>query len=220
MSCKNCLQNYPGKLVKAEHRGNKWFCTECGDEITSKSQLQSEKTWDSYFLSICNVVASHSKCLSRQIGVVLVRDKSIIATGYNGPARGIPHCGSDRYEKDRRLQDAILQSSQVEEMGMKFHNLISSSCPRQILGFKSGQGLEWCIAAHAEQNCIANAARMGVCIKDATLYMNTQTPCKACLSTLINAGVGSIVVTSLEPYDNLGNFLLRNSEIKIRLFDI
>lgn len=180
----------------------------------------SYKNWDEYFLNTCNVVASHSKCLSRQIGAILVRDKSIIATGYNGPARGIPHCGSDRYEKDRRLQDAILQSSQVEEMGMKFHNLISSSCPRQILGFKSGQGLEWCIAAYAEQNCVANAARMGVCTLGSTLYMNTQIPCKTCLSILINAGVSDIVVTSLEPYDSLGDFLIEYSEMRIRLFDI
>jgi len=49
--------------------------------------------WDVYFYKICEAVASKSSCKSRQIGALLVRDKSIISTGYNGPARGIPHCG-------------------------------------------------------------------------------------------------------------------------------
>jgi dCMP deaminase len=49
--------------------------------------------WDRYFLSICDTVASNCKCRSRQIGAILVRDKSIISTGYNGPPRNTTHCG-------------------------------------------------------------------------------------------------------------------------------
>lgn len=49
-------------------------------------------TWDEYYLSICETVAKKSTCLSRQFGAILVRDKSIISTGYNGPARGVTHC--------------------------------------------------------------------------------------------------------------------------------
>ena len=48
--------------------------------------------WDKYFLDICNAVALNSKCHSRQIGAILVRDKVVICTGYNGPPRGFPHC--------------------------------------------------------------------------------------------------------------------------------
>ena len=48
--------------------------------------------WDLYFRNICDAVASKSPCHSRQIGAILVRDKSIVATGYNGPPRGVPHC--------------------------------------------------------------------------------------------------------------------------------
>ena len=48
--------------------------------------------WDAYFLSICETVAKQSTCLSRQFGAILVRDKSIISTGYNGPARDVRHC--------------------------------------------------------------------------------------------------------------------------------
>ena len=52
----------------------------------------SRDRWDPYFLDICRSVSTKSPCLSRQIGAILVRDNSIISTGYNGPPRGIPHC--------------------------------------------------------------------------------------------------------------------------------
>ena len=43
-------------------------------------------------MRIAKVVSTNSKCLSRKIGAVLVKDKSIISTGYNGPAKGVKHC--------------------------------------------------------------------------------------------------------------------------------
>jgi len=48
--------------------------------------------WDEYFLRIAKEVAGRSHCLSRQIGAILVKNRSIISTGYNGPPRGFPHC--------------------------------------------------------------------------------------------------------------------------------
>ncbi|MCE5201488.1 MAG: cytidine/deoxycytidylate deaminase family protein [Synergistaceae bacterium] len=48
--------------------------------------------WDSYFLLIAKVVASRSTCLRRKVGAVLVRDKQILSTGYNGAPKGISHC--------------------------------------------------------------------------------------------------------------------------------
>jgi dCMP deaminase len=51
--------------------------------------------WDEYFFQICESVARKSPCLSRQIGAILVRDQSIIATGYNGPPRGFKHCADE-----------------------------------------------------------------------------------------------------------------------------
>jgi dCMP deaminase len=143
-------------------------------------------SWDKYFHKITEVVASNSKCLSRKIGAILVRDNVVICTGYNGPPRGVPHC--------------------------------EGVCPRRAKGYASGEGLHLCPAAHAERNCIAHAARLGITVKGATLYMNSQIPCKDCLSELINAGVAEVVCTSLEPYDEMSKFLLAHSDIRIRAF--
>lgn len=49
-------------------------------------------SWDDYFLQITDLVASRSTCLRRKVGAILVRDKRILATGYNGAPQGLPHC--------------------------------------------------------------------------------------------------------------------------------
>ncbi|MBQ6454294.1 MAG: cytidine/deoxycytidylate deaminase family protein [Coriobacteriales bacterium] len=49
-------------------------------------------SWDEYFMSIADQVATRSTCLRRQIGAVIVKDKRLLATGYNGAPSGLPHC--------------------------------------------------------------------------------------------------------------------------------
>jgi len=49
-------------------------------------------SWDAYFMEIARTVATRSTCLRRQVGAVLVRQKRILATGYNGAPSGLPHC--------------------------------------------------------------------------------------------------------------------------------
>lgn len=99
------------------------------------------KNWDEYFLEICKTIGLNSKCLSRQIGAIIVRDKSILSTGYNGPPRGVPHCG-ERYARDENLYNKLNSDPVIHEM--MYHNEIEKMCPRKVLGFKSGEGLEWC----------------------------------------------------------------------------
>jgi len=48
--------------------------------------------WDEYFMEIAQVVAKRSSCIKRRIGAVIVRDKQILSTGYNGTPRGITNC--------------------------------------------------------------------------------------------------------------------------------
>jgi dCMP deaminase len=146
-------------------------------------------TWDKYFLYICESISSKSPCLSRQIGAIIVRENSIVSTGYNGPARGFPHCDS------------------IE-------------CPRRTMGFQSGEGLDHCPATHAEANCIANAARLGVSVRGASLYMSTQCPCKECMGLIVNAGLSEVIVTDLRPYHRLSLDIAQYGKVRIRRFEI
>ena len=54
--------------------------------------MNEHPKWDSYFLDIAHVVSTRAKCLKRTVGAVIVKDRQIIGTGYNGPVSGFPHC--------------------------------------------------------------------------------------------------------------------------------
>jgi len=56
-----------------------------------KKKLQ-RPSWDRYFIEIAKLVAPRSTCLRRQVGAVIVKDRHILATGYNGTPKGITHC--------------------------------------------------------------------------------------------------------------------------------
>ncbi len=51
--------------------------------------------WDSYFMQIAQVVSSRATCDRKHVGAVIVRDRSILATGYNGSIHGLPHCDEE-----------------------------------------------------------------------------------------------------------------------------
>jgi dCMP deaminase len=52
----------------------------------------SRPSWDQYFMAIADLAATRSTCLRRQVGAVVVKDKRILSTGYNGAPRGLAHC--------------------------------------------------------------------------------------------------------------------------------
>lgn len=134
--------------------------------------------WDNYFMSIANIVALKSHCYSVKRGVIIVKDNTILSTGYNGPPSKISHCES-------RTGGILI-------------------CPRKVMGYSSGEGLEYCPASHAEVNSIAHAARTGIGIKDATMYCAFEIPCRECAKIIINAGIKEIVVLELKVYDVKG----------------
>lgn len=171
--------------------------------------------WDKYFYNMAKTVEENSKCLSRKIGAVLVRDKSVISTGYNGPPRGVTHCNKRLVSK---LCDMHLAKEFHEYFGR--NNFELNECPRKTLGYKSGEGAEFCIAGHAERNALINAARNGINTYGTSLFLSCGVPCKDCLVEIINAGVQEVVVTDKnEFYDETSKFILKNSDLKIRNYN-
>jgi dCMP deaminase len=159
--------------------------------------------WDNYFLKMARTAGENSQCLSRKIGAIIVKDKSIISTGYNGPPRGVPTCDK-RWGVDKALSFDLPMDK-------------NGQCPRLAMGFKSGEGLEYCIAGHAERNAIVNTVREGgPSTKGATMYCDCGTPCTPCLVEIINSGIIEIVVTSLDLYDKTAEYLIKTSGIKVR----
>jgi len=85
------------------------------------------------------------------------------------------------------------------------------ACPRKAVGYPSGEGLHLCPAAHAEANCIVNAARLGIQTLDSTMYMNCPIPCAECTKLIINAGITHLVVED-------ASFYSTNTELMERLY--
>jgi len=175
-------------------------------------------TWDEYYLKICETVGSNSKCHSRQIGAILVRDNRIISTGYNGPPVGVPECRG-RYKIDKPMIK-FLKSKNVSqvEIDQAYEDKL---CPRRPMKFPSGEGLEWCCAIHAEKNCLLSAALQGIATKGATLYANMSiSPCTQCLGACVNAGIKEIVLLRNTTYDATVKWVKHFSYISIRKFKL
>ena len=172
--------------------------------------------WDQYFFELCTTVARKSRCLSRQVGCLIVRNNRVVATGYNGPPMGVPHCGEERFMKDSQLSTA-LGFKGIDELNRRD---IHTTCPRQLLGYTSGAGLEWCHALHAERNAITNAAFLGVETNRCTLYLNNIIPCKDCFGTIINAGIVEVICLDMIQYDKTSEYFQKYSSIKIREFSL
>ena len=58
--------------------------------------------WDEYFISIARLVSRRSTCLRRSVGAVLVKDRRLLTTGYNGAPSGLPHCAEAGCERQNR----------------------------------------------------------------------------------------------------------------------
>jgi dCMP deaminase len=103
--------------------------------------MSTRPTWDQYFLTITRQVAERSTCTRAKVGAVIVRDKNILATGYNGSPAGLPHCT----DVGCLIYTSRTPTGEVEE-----------NCFRTI---------------HAEINAIAQAAKNGAAIRDADIYI-------------------------------------------------
>lgn len=128
---------------------------------------------ENYYLDIAQTVSERSTCLRRCFGAIIVKNDSIISTGYNGAPRGRKNC---------------------DDLGY---------CYREKLGIPRGERYEMCRSVHAEANAIIAAPReqmLGstlymVCTSpvDGSI-MGGTTSCMMCKKLAINAGIEKIVV--------------------------
>jgi dCMP deaminase len=98
-------------------------------------------TWDQYFMTITRQVAERSTCPRAKVGAVIVRDRNILATGYNGAPAGVPHCT----DVGCLIYESRAPGGELE-----------SNCYRSI---------------HAEINAITQAAKNGAAIAGADIYV-------------------------------------------------
>jgi dCMP deaminase len=108
-------------------------------------------SWDEYWMEMAFTVGRKSKDPKCRVGAVIVRERLMVSTGFNGFARQV-------------FDDPSLLSDADEKLRL---------------------------ICHAEQNAIHNAARVGIALSGATIYV-TKFPCMACTNAIIQAGIGGI----------------------------
>lgn len=114
---------------------------------------QPRPEWNDYFMKIAELVASRSTCLRRSVGAIIVKDKRVLATGYNGAPAGIKHCAvvgclrqqmavasGERHELCRGIhaeQNAIIQAAYhgvaIRGASLYCTNLPCSICAKMII---------------------------------------------------------------------------------------
>ena len=123
-----------------------------------------------YYLDIAAAVAARSTCIRRQYGAVIVKNDTIVSTGYNGTARGLINCCD------------------------------LNECYREAHNIPHGQQYEKCKAVHAEVNAIINASREEMCGAILFLAgfengerMKNPTPCEMCSRMITNSGIRKVI---------------------------
>jgi dCMP deaminase len=133
----------------------------------SKPIGKGRPSWEDYFLDIAQVVASRSTCFRRKVGAVIVRDKQIISTGYNGAPKYQPNC---------------------QDLGY---------CYRDKNNIKSLTEIDRCraIGSHAESNAICLAAKFGSATDGTIIYIQGHTDiCVQCRGMIANAGILQAII--------------------------
>jgi dCMP deaminase len=115
-----------------------------------------------YFMGIALAVRARADCTGNRVGAVIVRDRRIVSTGYNGTPENMPNCS----------EGGCLRCAQRER-------------------FPSGTGYDLCICVHAEQNALLAAARFGIAMEGATVY-TTMRPCFGCTKEMLQARVEAV----------------------------
>ena len=141
---------------------------------------------------MAETVAGWSSCFqeNRHVGAVIVKDKRILATGYNGAPSGIKSC-ADRGE-----------------------------CLRRVRNIASGTMQEVCYAVHAEQNAIIQAAKLGISLDGAEMFVTHQ-PCVICTRMILNAGIKRVIYKNgypdefaLQLFKEAGVEIIKYSDLK------
>lgn len=131
--------------------------------MSDKTESNYERpSWDEYFIEVMDAVAKRATCDRGRSGCVIAKDKRLLATGYVGSPAGCVHCD----EADHEMHTVTLEDGTE-----------SRHCIR---------------TAHAEQNAIAHAARVGIALEGGTLYCN-MAPCYVCAKMIINSGIVRVV---------------------------
>lgn len=140
-------------------------------EVIKERNITMRPSKEIYYLNIASQIGLRSTCTRRKFGAIIVKNDTIISTGYNGSVRGAINCG------------------------------YPMECLKDLYKEKPYESYNHCSSIHAEVNAVINASRIGVSVIGATLYIEQtdssrkegDKPCINCRRVIINAGIENCV---------------------------
>ncbi len=149
-------------------------------------------TWDAYFMHLAHIVSTRSNCIRRAVGAVIVQDRRVITTGYNGTPSGVTDCDHGGCKRCLDRENEVIQPKERKDR---------------------------CICVCAEQNAIFQSALHGISTKDASIYV-TVLPCPTCTRAIINSGIREVVYDVFdEGDDDIRVDLFKQAGITVRIFN-
>jgi dCMP deaminase len=130
--------------------------------MTTATETRRRPGPHEYFMGIAMAVRARADCTGNRVGAVIVKDRRIVSTGYNGTPEGMPNCSEGGCHRCANRDQ-----------------------------YPSGTGYDLCICVHAEQNALLAAARFGIAVEGSTMY-TTMRPCFGCTKEMLQAHVDAV----------------------------
>lgn len=193
-------------------------------------------SWDAYFMLLASLASMRSNCMKRRVGAVLVRDKRVVSTGYNGTPRGVKNCAEGGCTRCNSHSDGFF---------LPVAGGTANDEARQTRDqYAMGQGLDECVCLHAEENALLEAGRERVSgggTTGAVLYCNTcvrfqislvpkymllkegeqnRCPCLRCTVKIVQCGVTEVVYSLSYSMDDASRSVLTEAGIGLRQIEM
>lgn len=184
-------------------------------------------------MALASLASLRSNCMKRRVGAVLVRDKRVVSTGYNGTPRGVTNCNEGGCGRCNSNEDGFGDLEVEEEETMQ------EAAEGKKLN-RVGQGLDACVCLHAEENALLEAGRERVSggrAEAAVLYCNTfvslslsllyldrridisenhRCPCLTCTVKIVQCGVKEVVYSLSYSMDDASRRVMESAGVVLR----
>ncbi|GAA5918404.1 hypothetical protein JCM6882_008329 [Rhodosporidiobolus microsporus] len=168
-------------------------------------------SWDTYFMLLASLASLRSNCMKRRVGAVLVREKRVVSTGYNGTPRGVKNCGEGGCGRCNSHGDGLGGGEEEEE------KLVVGANGAKGMS-RVGEALDECLCLHAEENALLEAGRERVSgggTEGAVLYCNTC-PCLRCTVKIVQCGVKEVIYSLSYSMDMASRRVMEEAGIVLR----
>ncbi|SCZ98218.1 BZ3500_MvSof-1268-A1-R1_Chr3-2g06227 [Microbotryum saponariae] len=174
-----------------------------------KLQEALRPSWDPYFMLLASLASLRSNCMKRRVGAVLVREKRVVSTGYNGTPRGVRNCNDGGCGRCNSGSSGRVLATNAD------HDTANST---SLTSIRMGEGLNECLCLHAEENALLEAGRERVSgggTEGAILYCNTC-PCLRCTVKIVQCGVIEVVYSLSYSMDAASRRVLEEAGVGLR----